>query len=406
MSEPAVVVDHVSKRYRLYRERQQSLKATVLRRARARYEEFWALRDVSFEIDQGRTFGLIGENGSGKSTLLKCIAKILRPNDGRIVTHGKLAALLELGSGFHPELSGRENVYLNGSILGLSRRQIEAKFDEIVEFAGVERFIDQPVKNYSSGMYVRLGFSVAINVDPDILLVDEILAVGDAAFQTKCMEKFLDFRRQGKTVVVVSHAVGAMRTFCDEVAWLDHGRLARVGRPDQIVDDYIDEGHSEREVTDAGQTRWGSGEARIIKVEVVGPDGAPTKRVRSREEFVLRLHVEASERIERPVFGLSIGTVDGVFVWSQHSRDGGWVPDAIEGRGMVEFRVSALPLQPGSFVLDCSLADYSTVRIFDFVRSACRFDVDHGSSSETAGIVVMNGSWHGQVTPSSGAAAV
>jgi ABC-2 type transport system ATP-binding protein len=406
MSEPAVVVDHVSKRYRLYRERQQSLKATVLRRTRARYEEFWALRDVSFEIDRGRTFGLIGENGSGKSTLLKCIAKILRPNDGRIVTDGKLAALLELGSGFHPELSGRENVYLNGSILGLSRRQIDAKFDEIVDFAGVERFIDQPVKNYSSGMYVRLGFSVAINVDPDILLVDEILAVGDAAFQTKCMEKFLDFRRQGKTVVVVSHAVGAMRAFCDEVAWLDEGQLAAVGRPDQVVDDYIDEGHAERETTDAGQTRWGSGEAKILKVELIGPDGAPTKRVRSRDEFLLRLHIEAVERIERPVLGLMIQTADGVFVWSQHSRDGGWVPDSIHGRGVVEYRVETLPLQPGAYVIEASINDYSTIHVFDYLRSACRFDVDHGAGSETAGIVAMNGMWHGQVTPSSGAAAV
>ncbi|MBA2478878.1 MAG: ABC transporter ATP-binding protein, partial [Sporichthyaceae bacterium] len=188
-----------------------------MRRGRARYDEFWALRDVSFEIPRGSTFGLIGENGSGKSTLLKCIARILQPDRGSITATGSLAALLELGSGFHPELSGRENIYLNGSIVGLPRRTLDERFDDIVDFAGVREFIDQPVKNYSSGMYVRLGFSVAINVDPDILLVDEVLAVGDASFQAKCMEKFADFRAQGKTVVIVSHATETMRSMCDQV---------------------------------------------------------------------------------------------------------------------------------------------------------------------------------------------
>src|SRR5664280_8272 len=219
-SESAVVVDDVSKRFRLYSERNQSLKAALMRHGRARYEEFWAVREVSLEIKQGATYGLVGENGSGKSTLLKCIAKILRPDRGTIRTTGKLAALLELGSGFHPELSGRENVFLNGSILGLSKRELTSRFDEIVGFAGLEQFIDQPVKNYSSGMYVRLGFSVAINVDPDVLLVDEVLAVGDAVFQRRCQEKFSEFRRAGKTVVVVSHAMETVRTMCDEVAWL------------------------------------------------------------------------------------------------------------------------------------------------------------------------------------------
>jgi ABC-2 type transport system ATP-binding protein len=183
---PVITVDHVSKRFRLYHERNQSLKASVLRGGRARFEEFWALDDVSFEVPEGSTFGLIGENGSGKSTLLKCIARILRPDKGSISARGKLSALLELGAGFHPELSGRENVYLNGSILGLSKKQLDERFDEIVAFAGIEHFIDTPVKNYSSGMYVRLGFSVAINVDPDLLLIDEVLAVGDAEFQRKC----------------------------------------------------------------------------------------------------------------------------------------------------------------------------------------------------------------------------
>src|ERR1700712_5242991 len=251
MGDIAVDVEGVSKRFRLYHERNQSLKAAVMRHGRASYEEFWALRDVSFEIPSGVTFGLIGENGSGKSTLLKCIAKILRPDTGRVVTTGKVAALLELGSGFHPELSGRENVFLNGSILGLRKSEIEAKLEDIIDFAGVRQFIDQPVKNYSSGMDVRLGFSVAINVDPDILLVDEVLAVGDANFQDKCMEKFADFRRTGRNVVLVSHAMGSMRSMCDEVAWLEHGELTEVGKASDIVDNYVDESHEDRiELTD------------------------------------------------------------------------------------------------------------------------------------------------------------
>jgi ABC-2 type transport system ATP-binding protein len=217
------------------------------------------------------------------STLLKCIAKILRPTR-HASRRGKMAALLELGSGFHPELSGRENVYLNGSILGLSRKQLDATFDEIVDFAGIEQFIDQPVKNYSSGMYVRLGFSIAINVDPDILLVDEVLAVGDAAFQRKCMEKFAAYRAAGRTVVVVSHDTGSMRLLCDEVAWLEHGRVVKTGRPDEVVDDYIDDGHEDRTQTEDGGTRWGSGEGRIERVELLRrqrpPDHARAHRVR------------------------------------------------------------------------------------------------------------------------------
>ena len=194
-------------------------------------------------IASGQTFGLVGSNGSGKSTLLKTMARILSPDSGSIVTNGKVTALLELGAGFHPELSGRDNVYLNGSILGLSQKEIDSKFDEIVDFAGLEQFIDQPVKNYSSGMYVRLGFAVAINVDPDILMVDEVLAVGDEEFQTRCMEKFDEFAQAGKTIILVSHALGTVRDMCDQVAWLSHGRILEVGDPDEVIDKYQSRSH-------------------------------------------------------------------------------------------------------------------------------------------------------------------
>lgn len=279
MSTAIEVVD-VSKRFRMYKERNQSLKASLMRGRRAKYDEFWALRDVGFEIPEGTTFGLIGENGSGKSTLLKCLARILVPDTGNVRVNGSMAALLELGSGFHPELTGRENVFLNGSILGLGKKDIESRFEEIVDFAGIEQFIDQPVKNYSSGMYVRLGFSVAINVDPDILLVDEVLAVGDASFQAKCMEKFADFRTAGKTVVIVSHAMGSMRTMCDHAAWLEHGRLVASGPATDLVDSYIDKTHTDRPVEEAVHEtgRHGSGEITVERVELLDAPTSPSRR--------------------------------------------------------------------------------------------------------------------------------
>lgn len=238
MSEIAVSVDHVSKKFRMYKERNQSLKAAVIRGKKSVAEEFWAVKDVTFDVPTGATFGLIGRNGSGKSTLLKCLARILHPDSGTITMRGKAASLLEVGSGFHPELSGRENVFLNGSILGLSKKEITARFDEIVDFSGVEKFIDQPVKNYSSGMYVRLGFSVAIHVRPDILVVDEVLAVGDGAFKKKSQEKFVEFTKSGRTVILVTHSLAQVREMCDQVAWLDQGSLAAVGDADEVTKKY------------------------------------------------------------------------------------------------------------------------------------------------------------------------
>jgi ABC-2 type transport system ATP-binding protein len=389
----AITVEDVSKRFRLYKERNQSLKAALMRGKRASYDEFWALRNVSFDIPTGSTFGLIGENGSGKSTLLKCIARILRPDTGRVAVDGSMAALLELGSGFHPEMSGRENVYLNGSILGMKKAEIDRKFDAIVDFAGIEQFIDQPVKNYSSGMYVRLGFSVAINIDPDILLVDEVLAVGDAMFQDKCMEKFAEFRRAGKTVVIVSHAMGSMRTLCDNVAWLRHGELIEVGPSNDVVDTYVDEGHVERVEMADGSTRWGSGEARLTKVELLDADGSPTTRAYPGDAVTFRMHFDTSRPIDKPVFGLALETIEGVYVWAHHSRDGNFVPDRIEGTGSIDLTVPSLPLQAGTYDLNASIVDYTTTHTYDFRRSCHRFDVLSRAPHESGGVVVLGGRW-------------
>lgn len=238
MTNPAVIFDDVSLTFRLYKERNNSLKTAIMRGRRSTHEEFAALTDVSFQVPVGSTFGLIGRNGAGKSTLLKCLAKILYPDRGTIHAEGRMASLLELGSGFHPELTGRENIFLNGSILGMSRKEVSRKLDDIIDFSGVRKFIDQPVKNYSSGMYVRLGFSVAIHVDPEILVVDEILAVGDTAFQARCKRKFAEFRKAGKTVIMVTHSMGNVRAMCDRAVWIDQGRVMAVGDADSVIKSY------------------------------------------------------------------------------------------------------------------------------------------------------------------------
>ena len=392
MSTPAVVVDGVSKRYRLYHERNQSLKATMLRRRRAAYEEFWALKDVSFEIGDGVTFGLIGENGSGKSTLLKCIARILRPEKGRITVAGRVSALLELGAGFHPELSGRENVYLNGAILGLSKRDIDARFDDIVAFSGLEQFIDTPVKSYSSGMYVRLGFAVAINVEPEVLLVDEVLAVGDAEFQQRCAEKFDELRRAGRTIVIVTHALDSIRNLCDEVALLEHGSLRALGPAAQVINDYEDSIHENRRADGTGW-RWGSGEAEIERMEFLDGAGNPVTHVRTGEPLVLRVHVFAPEPVERPVLGIGVHSLDGVQLTGPNLREADLVPDVMVGHGHIDYCIERMPLLAGTYDFSALLYNYTITHPYDARIRAFRFDVDHGESREEHGFFTLGGSW-------------
>ncbi|WP_082516119.1 ABC transporter ATP-binding protein [Cellulomonas sp. Leaf395] len=393
MSVPSIEVDRVSKRFRIYHERNQTLKSAVMRRRRAVFEEFWALDDVSFEIPAGGTFGLIGDNGSGKSTLLKTIAKILSPDRGSIRVNGRVAALLEVGSGFHPELSGRENVRLNGAILGMSRGEIDRKFDEIVDFAGVEQFIDQPVKNYSSGMYVRLGFAIAINVDPEILLVDEVLAVGDAAFQEKCAEKFLEFKRQGRTVVVVSHSLPSLQNMCDDVAWLSHGKLVETGAAPAILDRYQESTRADAHVATDGSSHWGSGEAQIDSVELLTRQEPVSHALNTGDQLTVRVHYTARERIERPVFGLAIETHDGVHVWANNTRDTNRPLDHIEGPGTMDCVVPSLALQAGSFRVDAAITDSSTTHVFDYMRAAAEFSVARRPHEEMGGLVALRGTW-------------
>ena len=389
----AVSAEGVSKRFRLYHERNQSLKATLMRKRRAVLEEFWALKDVSVEVPEGTTFGIIGENGSGKSTLMKCMAKILRPDHGKVTVQGKVSALLELGAGFHPELSGRENVYLNGSILGISQKELTRRFDDIVDFAGLGQFIDQPVKNYSSGMYVRLGFSVAINVDPDVLLVDEVLAVGDEAFQRKCGEKFAELRKAGKTIVLVSHGMVVVHNLCDKVAWLDHGQVKMLDSARRVVDEYTGTVQVDRKADGETGSRWGSGEGRIEAVELLEARGSPATLVRTGDSVTVRLHYALSEPIEQPVFGVNIQTLDGTNVSGPNSRDAGVEIPRLEGQGHVDLHIDRLLLVPGTYDLSAALHDHGMLHPYDVRHHILRFDVEPGEPRETFGLVSLGGRW-------------
>ena len=393
-SEPVIVVDHLWKRFRIYHEKNQYLKASILRGRRARYEEFWALRDVSLEVNEGEVFAIIGENGSGKSTLLKCLTRILTPDKGNVSVRRRMSALLELGSGFHPELTGRENVYLNGAILGLAKKEIDLRFDDIVQFAGLERFIDTPVKNYSSGMYVRLGFAIAINVDPEILIVDEVLAVGDAVFQQRCYEKFAEIRDAGKTLVVVTHDLGSVRSMADRAVWLSYGELKTEGKAGDVIGSYSDEtlGHREEELGEH-ESRFGSGEVQITKVTLHGPDGKATQTVRTGEDVVIRFEYDAKTPVKQPVFGLAVYHLSGPLLSGPNTRDTGDIPAVIYGTGVVDIQIRDLPLLPGSYDINASVWDFPILHAYDQRNRALRFDVMPGRPRRGYGMLTLRPSW-------------
>jgi len=340
----AVDIRSVTKRYRIHHEKNPSLKETILRRKRTTYEEFLALDNVSFSVAHGETFGIIGPNGSGKSTLLKLIAKILQPTSGEITINGKVSALLELGAGFHPDLTGRENIYINAAILGMKRKEIDRRFNNIVEFSELERFIDMPVKNYSSGMYMRLGFSVAINVEPDILLVDEVLAVGDQSFQAKCYKVIYNFMRRGKTIIIVSHDLETISDLCKRVVFLNNGKIENSGNPVSVVGKYkayveglerkriIDKQKSERKkifktyiegkkkivdgeeisklsslsIDGDSMSRFGSGDAEIKSIELFNENNHKIDYCKYGEDVKIVFEVLFNAEVEEPIFGIRI----------------------------------------------------------------------------------------------------
>jgi ABC-2 type transport system ATP-binding protein len=353
----AIECSQVWKSYRRYGERNQTLKQAVLRRKRAVFEQLWAVQDLSFEILEGETFGLIGGNGAGKSTTMKLLAGILVPDSGSIKVQGRVSALLELGAGFHPELTGRENIFLNGSILGIDRKTLEGKLGEIVEFAGLAAAIDRPIKTYSSGMYARLGFSVAVNVEPEVLLLDEVLAVGDEAFQRKSAERIEQLRGQGRTVVLVSHGMAAIKKMCGRAAWLDAGKVVSVGLASDVVDEYVSSVFPSARIDEFGRTRTGVGG---IRVEL--QDKHP---ILSQEKFELTFLMEILDgptSTNESEFRFSLYDDDEMLMISNPINLGNTKPGTTR---RITFSLDHLALRPGEYDLGVQVIDTTRTIVFD-----------------------------------------
>ncbi len=410
----AVRFDRVSKRFTLHHERPRSfqelfLSLTRLQR-RSSKETYWVLREVSFEIEHGEMVGVIGPNGAGKSTILKLISGIIEPTSGQMEVNGRVGALLELGAGFHPDLTGRENVYLNGAFLGYDKTHMDRIFGDILDFAEMERFIDIPVKHYSSGMYMRLGFSIAIHLQPQLLLVDEILAVGDRAFQMRCLDRVRKMKREGVTIILVSHDLGQVRQMCDRVIWVDDGQIQAEGPVEPVLAEYM--AHtldSQRPTPQQARTRkalgdgdtredlswrWGSGEASIVQVQFLDGEGRPQPSFETGAPLTVRLHFVAHERIEAPQFGLALHDSNGLHINGPNTLFSGLEIDAIEGPGYIDYAVESLPLLEGSYVVSAALADREGGGLYDYHHQAHTLHV-YGSEAvkEKYGSILIPATW-------------
>jgi ABC-type polysaccharide/polyol phosphate transport system ATPase subunit len=402
VSTPAITARDVSKVYRRFQQRGhfKTLKSALLTGSLVSDltpgETFTALDGVSFDVPRGATFGVIGENGSGKSTLLKLVAGISKPSRGSLAVDGRVSALIELGAGFHPEISGRENVIINGIMLGLSRREVEARFEEIVAFAELEDFIDAPVKTYSSGMYMRLGFAVAIHVEPDVLLIDEVLAVGDEAFTRKCLDKISEFHRRGKTIVFVTHTLGLVAKMCDDVLWLRHGRIADRGDPQRVVDaylSYVAGGENARlkaqqaatqaalpETTEEAAPpsegyrpgRWGNREVEITRVQLLDDRGQERRVFTPGETLTLALSVKAERPVEDFVFGLGLFSADGTHLYGTNTDIEEFKSRRFLGEGEVRLRLEDLRLVEGTYLVDVA-AHKKDGTPYDYLRGLTTF---------------------------------
>ena len=418
--------ENVSKQFVIKRDRRNTFQERMTGLFKPRVlpdEDFWALRDVNFTIARGETVGLIGHNGSGKSTTLKLITQVLEPTHGRIVVDGRISALLELGSGFHHDLSGRENIYLNGSLLGFTRLEMEKKVKSIIQFSELEEFIDMPVKHYSSGMYMRLGFAVAINVDPDILITDEVLAVGDEAFQRKCMDRIYNLKRRGKTILFVSHALAQVRDLCDRALWFDHGTLMLDSEPTEAIDAYMgvtnvrdaarlteekaetvaeeitttaDETSEQPPAVAADPRRWGSREAEIAMVELLDAHGKNVRTVTTGEALTVRMHYIAHQRIEQPVFGLAIHHRNGLHINGPNTRFAGLEIPAIDGTGYVDYHVPVVPLLEGDFELTVVIYDHTMLHAYDHQDRKWPLRVFNTSITEKFGTILIPSHWSWQ----------
>ncbi|HKY56797.1 MAG TPA: ABC transporter ATP-binding protein [Aeromicrobium sp.] len=400
---PAIEVRHLSKRYRLYAERRDSLRERFVRRGGSQYEDFWALRGIDFTVEPGQTVGIIGHNGSGKSTLLRLMAGIHRPTEGSVVTRGRLGSLLELGAGFHPSLTGRENVRLNAAILGISRKYIDARMNDIAEFAGVERFFDAPLRVYSSGMAVRLGFATAVHIDPEVLLVDEAIAVGDEEFQRKCMEHLHWLRRHGTTIVLVSHSLALIAELCDSAVWLDQGKQQAIGPAEAVIDHYLEEVNrrdadtstpiptDDTQPTLPDRVHIGTGEIRIHAVTYADANGDQVDTLLAAEPASFRIHYDASRAMSDLTFGLGFATATGTRVAGPNSGYGPQTVDVAAGPGVVEFHVDQLLLQPAHYLV--SAAVVSRQHVIDHIEGGFDLAVHSAHAITEPGVTLMPGRW-------------
>ena len=384
MSSDAVIeVVGLGKRFQVQRGGDATLKGSVLslfRRRGMALEQFWALKDVSFSVARGETLGIVGANGAGKSTLLSLLAQTKIPTEGSVAIRGAVSTMLELGAGFHPDLTGRENVYLAGALMGLSRKRMRERFDAIVDFAGLHDFIDQPVKHYSSGMYVRLGFAVATEVDPDILLLDEVLAVGDAAFQRKCLGRMAAFREERKTMLMISHDLETIKAVSDRILFLDQGRVQGLGDPGEVVDRY-DEA-SARATGAAGGREWGTGEVRITGVALCDAQGNESDTYAFGDAMTIKLAWSAKQPVAGPVFGFALVSRHGQVLYGNNTQLEGVSIEGVEGEGGLSATIDRLDLGPGEYFLSVSV--HSTDHAVNYHRldRAFRFEVTGGKSFE------------------------
>ncbi len=410
--QPAIRIDNLSKRYRLGLSQRGGVNLTeqlvggvrrawrALRRMRKADErsDFWALRNVGFEVVHGEAVGIIGRNGAGKSTLLKVLSRIVDPTTGRVEIRGRVGSLLEVGTGFHPELTGRENVYLNGSLLGMTRREIARKFDAIVAFSEIEQFLDTPVKRYSSGMYVRLAFAVAAHLDPEVLIVDEVLAVGDATFQRRCMDHMTQLVRSGRTILFVSHNMQLIPQLCRRAVLLDRGKVIQIGNASDVTRSYLEGMLTESRSDDLrDKFRTGSGRARFVRAELVDGEGQPVSQFACGDDLIVRMELETTMAIPNVALAVVIATTHGTRVITSWTRETGYSVDLQPGRQLLECRFRTVPLRPGHTVLIHLWM--SDAEVLDSVENALVVDVATGgryahlSSNPDQGVVVCEYDW-------------
>lgn len=419
----AIIVENISKRFRIPHEKRNTVIENITGIVTGRkqdYEEFCALENITFKVKKGEKLGIVGENGSGKSTLLKIISGVLCPDTGNVNVKGKIAPFLELGVGFNPELTAEDNVRLYGAVMGMSRKKIESKFDDIFEFAELERFKQMKLKNFSSGMYMRLAFATATATDPEILLIDEVLAVGDEAFQRKCYDKMNEFKMDGKTIVLVTHDMDTVKRFCDSAILLEHGRIGSIGNSEKVIDEYRKNMREKEEAVMRSQQekaikekssaipikevvtpekvqppkdRWGSGEVEITEVKFFSENGEEKYIFRTGEPMIVRMKYSAKQRIEKPVFGIAIHRNDGVHINGPNTKTSGYPIEFLEGEGEIDYSIKSLPLLDGTYQLSAAVYDDTRTHAYDHHHQKYTFKVMRGKILDDLGVVYIPCKW-------------